>query len=195
MSGGGRIITWHRAETLPSLSHATQPRSPGTIGGWGENLDADLETLDRAGLVAEIRRLRAGIRRHRGSSGHDLCWHHPELWGLLPEQMEPAAGLRCLQAGPRTRASPGGSARRRVQRPGTSILTRPRPKGALCLRTTTASRPPSDCCPPAAAGGHPGPHQDRAAPAAAGPRLTGELASIILLRVTTERGAASFLRV
>jgi hypothetical protein len=93
MSGGGRIITWHRAETLPSLSHATQPRSPGTIGGWGENLDADLETLDRAGLVAEIRRLRAGIRRHRGSSGHDLCWHHPELWGLLPEQMEPAVAV------------------------------------------------------------------------------------------------------
>ncbi|MFY9672013.1 MAG: hypothetical protein WAK44_29040 [Trebonia sp.] len=58
-----------------------------------ENLDADLETLDRAGLVAEIRRLRAGIRRHRDSSGHDLCWHHPELWGLLPEQIEPAVAV------------------------------------------------------------------------------------------------------
>jgi hypothetical protein len=58
-----------------------------------ENLDADLETLDRAALVAEIRRLRAGIRRHRDSSGHDLCWHHPELWGLLPEQVEPAVAV------------------------------------------------------------------------------------------------------
>jgi hypothetical protein len=26
-----------------------------------------------------------GLRAHRDSSGHDLCWHHPQLWGLLPE--------------------------------------------------------------------------------------------------------------
>ena len=71
---------------------------PGSGGAWqnrqmGEDLDADLETLDRVGLVAEIRRLRAGIRRHRDSSGHDLCWHHPELWDLLPEQVEPAIAV------------------------------------------------------------------------------------------------------
>jgi len=59
----------------------------------GENLDDDLETLDRVALVAEIKRLRAGIRAHRDSSGHDLCWHHPELWGLLPEQIEPAVAV------------------------------------------------------------------------------------------------------
>lgn len=59
----------------------------------GENLDADLETLDRVALVAEIKRLRAGIRAHRDSSGHDLCWHHPELWGLLPEQIDPAVAV------------------------------------------------------------------------------------------------------
>ncbi len=59
----------------------------------GENLDADLETLDRVALIAEIKRLRAGIRAHRDSSGHDLCWHHPELWGLLPEQIDPAVAV------------------------------------------------------------------------------------------------------
>lgn len=53
------------------------------------DLDQDLDLLDRAGLIAEIRRLRAGVRQHRDSSGHDLCWHHPQLWDLLPEQMEP----------------------------------------------------------------------------------------------------------
>ncbi len=40
--------------------------------------------------MAEVVRLRFGIRAHRDSSGHDLCWHHPELWGLLPEPL-PAA--------------------------------------------------------------------------------------------------------
>lgn len=48
-------------------------------------MDEDLETMDRVQLLAEVRRLRAGIREHRDSSGHDLCWHHPKLWGLLPE--------------------------------------------------------------------------------------------------------------
>lgn len=71
----------------------SQAASPCENRQVSENLDADLETLDRAGLVAEIRRLRAGIRRHRDSSGHDLCWHHPELWGLLPEQIEPAVAV------------------------------------------------------------------------------------------------------
>ena len=49
-------------------------------------LDADLESLSRAELIAEIQRLRAGIRQHRDSTGHELCWHHPDLWALLPEQ-------------------------------------------------------------------------------------------------------------
>jgi hypothetical protein len=47
-------------------------------------MDDDLEGLDRKGLIAEVKRLRAGIRAHRDSSGHDLCWHHPQLWALLP---------------------------------------------------------------------------------------------------------------
>ena len=52
-------------------------------------MDDDLLTMCREDLIAEVRRLRAGIREHRDSSGHDLCWHHPQLWGLLPERIEP----------------------------------------------------------------------------------------------------------
>jgi hypothetical protein len=52
-------------------------------------VDEDLERLDREALIAEVKRLRQGIRKHRDSSGHDLCWHHPQLWGLLPERIDP----------------------------------------------------------------------------------------------------------
>ena len=52
-------------------------------------VDDDLDAMTREELVAEARRLRAGIRRHRDSSGHELCWHHPALWGLLPEKTDP----------------------------------------------------------------------------------------------------------
>lgn len=52
-------------------------------------MDEDLEALSREALIAEVKRLRAGIRRHRDSTGHDLCWHHPDLWTLLPERLDP----------------------------------------------------------------------------------------------------------
>ena len=51
------------------------------------SLDEDLNGLAREQLIAEVKRLRAGIRAHRESSGHELCWHHPALWGLLPEPL------------------------------------------------------------------------------------------------------------
>jgi hypothetical protein len=51
--------------------------------------DEDLEQLARQELVAEVKKLRAGIRQHRDSTGHALCWHHPQLWELLPEKIEP----------------------------------------------------------------------------------------------------------
>lgn len=57
------------------------------------DLDSDLEALDRDQLVAEVKRLRAGIREHRDSTGHDLCWHHPNLWGLLPERVAPEVAV------------------------------------------------------------------------------------------------------
>jgi len=52
------------------------------------SLDEDLNGLSREQLIAEVNRLRAGIRAHRDSSGHELCWHHPALWGLLPEPLD-----------------------------------------------------------------------------------------------------------
>jgi len=45
--------------------------------------------MTREELIAEARRLRQGVRAHRDSTEHDLCWHHPELWGLLPERQDP----------------------------------------------------------------------------------------------------------
>ena len=52
-------------------------------------MDDDLETLSRDQLIAEARKLRTAIRQHRDSSGHGLCWHHPDLWALLPEPVPP----------------------------------------------------------------------------------------------------------
>ena len=52
-------------------------------------MDEDILELDRETLIAEVKRLRAGIREHRDSSGHELCWHHPKLWALLPETSDP----------------------------------------------------------------------------------------------------------
>lgn len=52
-------------------------------------MDEDLDRLTREELIEEVRKLRGGIRGHRDSTGHDLCWHHPQLWGLLPERVEP----------------------------------------------------------------------------------------------------------
>jgi hypothetical protein len=52
-------------------------------------LDEDLDVMSRDELAAEVKALRNGIRAHRDSSGHDLCWHHPDLWGLLPENTDP----------------------------------------------------------------------------------------------------------
>ncbi len=51
--------------------------------------DRDLESLSRNELLDEVMRLREAIREHRDSRGHDLCWHHPRLWGLLPESTDP----------------------------------------------------------------------------------------------------------
>ena len=52
-------------------------------------MDEDLDGLSRQALIAEARKLRAGLRAHRDASGHDLCWHPPALWGLLPGKTDP----------------------------------------------------------------------------------------------------------
>ena len=56
-------------------------------------MDQDLDGFSREQLLAEVKKLRAAIREHRDSSGHALCWHHPQLWGLLPEPIDPAIAV------------------------------------------------------------------------------------------------------
>lgn len=50
-------------------------------------MDADLDTMSRNELITEAKRLRDAIRKHRDATGHDLCWHHPQLWEMLPEKL------------------------------------------------------------------------------------------------------------
>jgi hypothetical protein len=52
-------------------------------------MDDDLQSLSQSQLIEEVKKLRQAIREHRDSSGHDLCWHHPQLWSLLPEPIAP----------------------------------------------------------------------------------------------------------
>jgi hypothetical protein len=52
-------------------------------------MDSDVENMTREELIDEVKKLRNAIRRHRDSSRHELCWHHPELWSLLPEKTDP----------------------------------------------------------------------------------------------------------
>ena len=56
-------------------------------------MDEDLQHMDKDRLIEEVKKLRAGIREHRDSTGHDLCWHHPNLWNLLPEKTDPAIAI------------------------------------------------------------------------------------------------------
>ena len=56
-------------------------------------MDDDLDAMDRNALAAEVRKLRNAIRRHRDATGHELCWHHPELWDLLPEKTLPSIAV------------------------------------------------------------------------------------------------------
>ena len=52
-------------------------------------MDEDLNDMSTARLIEEVRKLRTGIRKHRDGTGQELCWHHPELWSLLPERSDP----------------------------------------------------------------------------------------------------------
>lgn len=56
-------------------------------------MDDDLNELSRDQLLTEVLRLRNAIRGHRDSTGHDLCWHHPALWALLPEKVRPSISI------------------------------------------------------------------------------------------------------
>ncbi len=52
-------------------------------------MDTDLDRMSREQLIEELKRLRNGIRAHRDATRHELCWHQPALWGLLPEKTDP----------------------------------------------------------------------------------------------------------
>ena len=52
-------------------------------------MDEDLQTMTRDQLIEEATKLRTAIRAHRDTSLHNLSWHHPQLWGLLPERTDP----------------------------------------------------------------------------------------------------------
>ena len=56
-------------------------------------MDEDLDTRTREDLIDEVKKLRRGIREHRDNTGQDLCWHHPALWGLLPEKTDPVPAV------------------------------------------------------------------------------------------------------
>ncbi len=56
-------------------------------------MDTDLDLMGREQLVAEVKKLRWGIRQHRDSTGHGLCWHQPALWALLPETSDPVPAV------------------------------------------------------------------------------------------------------
>jgi hypothetical protein len=48
-------------------------------------MDEDLDTMSETELRHVARAMRAAIRTHRDSVGHELCWHHPDMWELLPD--------------------------------------------------------------------------------------------------------------
>lgn len=56
-------------------------------------MDTDLDRMSREQLIEELKRLRNGIRAHRDTTGHELCWHQPALWGLLPEKTDPVPAV------------------------------------------------------------------------------------------------------
>lgn len=56
-------------------------------------MDEDLDRLTQAELIAEARKSRTAIRKHRESTLHELCWHRPDLRGLLPEKTDPLPAI------------------------------------------------------------------------------------------------------
>ncbi len=95
---GHRGSAGRRARRGQSLSGTAAPRSLRHLLARKEihdeipaeeRMDEDLTGMSHAQLIDEVRKLRRGIRAHRDSSGHGLCWHHPALWGLLPEKGDP----------------------------------------------------------------------------------------------------------
>jgi hypothetical protein len=85
-TAAGLLVVYFTSATPPYAIHAR--RWPLKFDAEA-TMDGDLEDLSREQLIAEVRRLRHGIREHRDSTGHELCWHRPALWSLLPETSDP----------------------------------------------------------------------------------------------------------
>ena len=65
--------------------------------------------------------MRAGIRAHRDSTGHALCWHHPARWALRPERTDPlptvaADGAHVAGVPPRVSSVPAVARRAAARR-------------------------------------------------------------------------------
>jgi hypothetical protein len=56
-------------------------------------MDEDLDKMDQATLLSTAKAMRTAIRKHRDSSGHNLCWFHPEMWCLLPDSPSSAPDI------------------------------------------------------------------------------------------------------
>jgi len=61
------------------------------------NLDSDLYRMPIEELILEVKKLRGMIRKHRDSSGHNLCWYWPEMWELLPEEANVKRNVPCKE--------------------------------------------------------------------------------------------------
>jgi hypothetical protein len=64
-------------------SHGRTRRSHRCRGGEVKRQHA-ADRPSRGATVSERR-----LATDRDSSGHELCWHHPEMWALLPESYGP----------------------------------------------------------------------------------------------------------
>src|SRR5882757_1503706 len=82
---GGVLILGAAGAVAVSLG-ARETASP-TRGAGKMDANDDLKVLSRDQLIEEVKRLRAGVRKHRDNSGHDLCWYHPET----PHQLHEAS--------------------------------------------------------------------------------------------------------
>lgn len=83
----GEIVAWANLELMKNAAEIGYARF--LYARRATAADADLHGMTPAQLVGEVTKLRNGIRAHRDSTTHELCWHHPQLWGLLPERTDP----------------------------------------------------------------------------------------------------------
>ena len=82
------LFDWTGRQRGAGASLAGGALRPAVVQAEGV-MDEDLEEMTRTELLDEARKLRQGIREHRDSSMHALCWHHPALWALLPDKSDP----------------------------------------------------------------------------------------------------------